>query len=216
MPKHEFAIEVGGPKRIAVSWRGLWKDIEIAFDGKLIGRIESKKELKKGAAFALPDGSELSVKLTTVEIKEELHVLRNGAPLPGSVSDPAQRVKGALGVLYFVAGANIVVGLVAWLGNIEVLQEYGLGFGSIVIGAVYAALAFVVKSKQSRVALVVAMLLFALDAVLAVFTGIEAGRTPPVGGLVARIFLLFPMWNGLGALKELSRAKTEAIIAART
>lgn len=33
MPKQTYALETGGPKRLEVSWKGLYKDLTIALDG---------------------------------------------------------------------------------------------------------------------------------------------------------------------------------------
>jgi hypothetical protein len=39
----------------------------------------------------------------------------NGQPIPGSASDPQTKVKNAYGMVYFVAGLNLVLGLVSFL-----------------------------------------------------------------------------------------------------
>lgn len=204
MPKQMFALEPGGPKRLEVAWNGMFKNVQVTFDGVPVGGFETKKQLQEGGNFTLPDGSQLHVQLQQAGMATELQILRNGAPLPGSASDPEQRVKTAAGMLYFIAGLNAALGLVAELG-VAFLAQIGLGWGSIVVGAVYAGLGYLVKAKRSRVALILAIVLFVLDGVASLIAATHAGGSPPVGGLVARVFLLIPIWKGLSALGELNK-----------
>lgn len=204
MPKQTFALEQGGPKRLEIAWSGMFKNVQVTLDGLPVGSFETKKQLQEGGNFPLPDGSQLHVQLKQAGMATELQVHRNGAPLPGSASDPEQRVKTAAGMLYFIAGLNAVLGLVAELG-VEALAKIGLGWGSIVVGAIYAGLGYLVKAKHSRVALVLAIVLFVLDGVASLIAGAHAGGSPPVGGIVARIFLLIPIFKGLGGLGELKK-----------
>ena len=81
MPKQTFALERGGPKRLEISWKAFWRDIQITLDGKALGGFESKKQLDAGGRFPLPDGTELHVQFKREGIAGELHVLRNGAPV---------------------------------------------------------------------------------------------------------------------------------------
>jgi hypothetical protein len=208
MPKKQFALEPGGPKRVTLSWSGFWKNFEIAFDGTLVGRIETKQQLETGSSFALPDGSQLNVQLKRVAMTQELQVLRNGIPLPGSASEPAERLSAAAGMLYFVAVLNAALGILAGLAQVTFLLSLGLGYASVIVGGIYGGLGYLVKAKRSRPALVVAIVLFALDGLASVFLAVQHGGSPPVGGLVARVFFLMPMWKGLGALTELKSAPT--------
>lgn len=180
----------------------MWKNVQVTLDGALLGSIETKQQLEAGSHFALPDGSQLQVQLKREGIATELQVRRNGEPLPGSTSDPEQRVASAATMLYFIAGLNAALGIMAALG-VEFLARVGLGYTSVVVGAVYAGLAYLVKTKQSRVALLLAIALFVLDGLASIFAATQAGGSPPIGGIVARIFLLIPMWKGVSALAEL-------------
>ena len=63
------------------------------------------------------------------------------------------------------------------------------------------------KLKHSRVALIVAIVLFVLDGLATIVLATQLTGRPPVGGLVARIFLMIPLWKGLAPLKELNARK---------
>lgn len=202
MPKQRFALEEGGEKRLEVSWKGLYKDVTVSLDGNPIGVVPNKKALSAGQAFSLPDGSTIKIQLVRKLMSTELQVLRNGEPLPGSSSDPQTRFKTAYGMVYFVAGLNLVLGLVSFLFNVEFLQQIGIGFGSIIFGLVFLALGFFVQRK-STVALILAIVIFALDGILGIVFAASQGYNPGTGGILVRIFLLIPMVQGVGAIKAL-------------
>jgi len=106
-----------------------------------------------------------------------------------------------------IAALNAGLGLLAVVANVTFLLNLGLGVSSIVAGAIYGGLGYLVKAKHSRVALIIAIALFVLDGLASmVFTAQASGR-PPIGGLIARVFLLIPLWKGLGPLKELNSRK---------
>jgi hypothetical protein len=209
MPTRTFALEKDGPERVQVEWQGNFKDLEVRVDGVLLGSFENAKELKAGQTFPLEDGSRLEVSLKSAALGfPELTLLRNGQPLPGSAADPAQRVGAAAGMIFFVAALNALLGLVAVAFNVQFLQSIGLGIGSLFVGAIYGALGYFVK-QRSVVALGLAVGLFVLDG-LAMLAFQPPGRTPPVGGLVARIFLLIPMIMGFPALQALKAEEDRA------
>jgi hypothetical protein len=105
-------------------------------------------------------------------------------------------------MVYFVAGLNLVLGFVSLLFNVEFLQQIGIGFGSIIFGLVFLVLGFFVQRK-SAVALILTIVVFALDGILGVFLAASQGYNPGIGGIIARIFLLIPMVQGVGAIKTL-------------
>jgi hypothetical protein len=207
MPKLFFALEEGGDKRLELSWKGLYKDVTVSLDGNSVGVIPDQKALSAGQEFRLFDGSTIKVQLVSKLMSTELQILRNGQPLPGSASDPQTKLKGAYLMVYFVAGLNLVLGLVSFLFNVEFLQRIGLGLGSIIFGLVFLVLGFFVQQK-STVALILAIVIFALDGVLGVVLAAFQGYNPGSGGLIARIFLIIPMVQGVGAIKAL-KAKDE-------
>jgi hypothetical protein len=208
MPTKTFPLEKDGPARLEIEWQGNYKDIEVRLDGVLLGAFKDGKELKAGRTFRVEDGSRLEVALKTppLGLVPELSLTRDGAPLPGSAADPAQRVQVAASMVFFIAGLNAVLGLVAAAFNVQFLQSIGLGLGSIVVGAIYGVLGYFVK-RRSMVALGLAVGLFVLDGV-AMLAFAPPGQTPPVGGIVARFFLLVPMAMGFPALRAL-RAEEE-------
>jgi len=202
MPKQSFALEAGGEKRLEISWKGMYKDVTVSLDGNSIGVIPNQKALSAGQEFRLVDSSTIKVQLVNKFMSAELQVFRNGQPIPGSASDPQTKLKNAYGMVYFVAGLNLVLGFISFLFNVEFLQQIGIGFGSILFGLVFLALGFFVQRKSS-VALILAIVIFALDGIVGVFFAASQGYNPGSGGIIARLFLLIPMVQGLGAIKTL-------------
>jgi hypothetical protein len=138
-----------------------------------------------------------------------LNVSRNGKPLSGSADDPATRLKTAAGLVYFVAGLNVVLGLIAVVAESGFLARMGVGWGSVVEGALYGVLGWF-ASRRHTWALVVAVVLFAIDGIVSVAVGVGAGGPPPVGGLIARVFFILPMIRGIPAIAKLKSADSAA------
>lgn len=200
MPKQRFALEEGAEKNVELEWRGRWKDFTVRVEGRELGRLDGEEDLARGGAWKLDDGSLLQVLLDRSGSGYELLLTRNGVPLPGSASDPKARLAQAWGILAFLGGLNLILGGVAELLQNRWLLDMGMGWGSVVFGVVFLALALAVR-KGSRIALIVAIVLFALDALLGVYFVMEAGGRPGIGGIVFRVFLLAALIKAVGAAK---------------
>lgn len=202
MPKQSYALETGGEKRLDISWKGAFKNVDVVLDGQSIGVIPNQKVLSQGQEFPLEDGSTLKVRLNRNLMSTELQVTRDDQPLPGSASDPKTRFKNAYLIVYFIAGLNLLLGLLASVFNVALLQELGIGFGSILLGLVFLVLGFFVQ-RQSSLALILAIVAFIADSLLGVVLSVLQGATPGIAGLLVRVLLLVPMFQGVPAIKAL-------------
>jgi hypothetical protein len=104
MAKRKYALERGGPKRLFLRWRRGFEDFEVTFEGKAL-RLE-RAVLEGGASVTLADGSSLFVQRVkrrwwSVGLRDELHLERNGVPVPGSDEDPRVLGRRAGSVLVF-------------------------------------------------------------------------------------------------------------------
>ncbi|HEY6002395.1 MAG TPA: hypothetical protein VIV57_05925 [Anaeromyxobacter sp.] len=102
MAKRKYALERGGPKRLFVRWRRGFKDFEVAFEGKA-WKLDPAL-LAGGASLTLADGSSLLVQRLkrrwwSIGLRDELHVERDGVPVPGSDGDPRVLGRRAASVL---------------------------------------------------------------------------------------------------------------------
>jgi hypothetical protein len=203
MPKRSFAIEAGAPKRLDISWGGLWRNFIVTFDGRQVGQVETGRQLRKGARFILPDGSQLQAQLVWAGLTE-LRLLRNGVPLPGSATDPEQLVKVAVTIINFAAAVNAGLGICSLFFPVDFLVQPGAsGIPFIVFGVFFGALGYMVDVKRSTLALSIAIALLAADGVGLLLTATDAGQPPSFIGLLSRIIFIFLMVRGLRALRLL-------------
>jgi hypothetical protein len=200
MPKKTYALEKNGPKEIEISWGFAWKDFTVRQNGEIIGTVSSQSELKAGKQFKLKDGSDLQVKLNVGLAKAGLEVLHDNQFLPGSDLDPVKQVNTAFGLLLFIGGLNILVGILLTAFRIPILGEIA-GIGIIAFGLIFTGLAFAVKSR-SLVALYIAIALLIIDAVSTIAIQAEVGRSS-TGWIILRVFFLIYLFRAIKPLKEL-------------
>jgi hypothetical protein len=211
MPKRDFALEPGGLKRLEIEWKAFWKNITIRLDGSPVGTIANQKELASGREFDLPDGSKIKVQLVSGLYGAELRVLRNGQPLPGSDSDPATRLKNAYVIIYFIAGLNLVLGLLAGFLQVEFLQSIGMGWISVLYGLIFLVLGWFVQ-RRSMLALILSIGLYTLDGLVYLYLIFNGGGSPALTSIFMRVILLIPMIQGIGALQSIKKASDQAVI----
>ncbi len=204
MPKRAFAFEEDGEKRLEISWRSRFKfkDITVSLDGAPVGVIPDQKALIAGQEFQLIDHSIIKIQLVRKFESAELHVFRNGQPLPGSALDPQTRLKSAYLIVYFIAAFNILLSLIAILYKSASLQRAGFSFGSIVEGLVYLVLGFFIQRK-SNIALMLAIALFIVDGIFSFYFAALRHANLSGEAIMIRVFFLIPMFQGIGAIKTL-------------
>jgi hypothetical protein len=209
MPSKRYALERGGARRLEIAWQNPWKNMSIRLDGQDLGTIPSRQELLAGRQFALPDSSILKVQLVRRSIDTELHVLRNGRPVPGSYTDPLARYQLAYGVVLGITGAYLGLGMISVLTHSAFLQGIGVDTHSVILGAIFTLLAFYVK-RRSAVGLGAAAVILIADGLAATVFAILGGRAPALLGLVIRGMLVFPMIDGIRAIRELKHEEEMA------
>src|SRR5256885_864288 len=92
--KREFALNRGAPKRLKVTYKWNLANAEVFLDGQKVASFATKADFQRGTTFKLLDGSILSVRfgaVTGAPFLKGVHVVRNGAPVPGSASDPVPK-----------------------------------------------------------------------------------------------------------------------------
>jgi hypothetical protein len=220
MPTARYALERGGEKSLVVSFDGRnWKNTEIRLNDELVGSFPDKKALTAGQAFTLPDDSVLSVQFT----RRMLILLRDGVPVPGSASDPFHVLSTSCQIIYFIAGLNVVLGLIAWTFQSVYLRSLSYGAISIAVGLVLLVLGLLAQ-RRSRVALTGAIGVASLYTAFVLLSGFISGAAVtdaniplrwvglmlqymslPIGLLAGGAVALVAMWRGLGAISQLKR-----------
>jgi hypothetical protein len=211
MPKQSYALEQGGPKRLEVSWKGLYKETTITLDGMQLGMVLDQKALYAGQEYRLMDDSLLKVQLVSGIGGTELRATRNGIPLPGSASNPESRVKTATGIIFFIAGLNLLLGIIALITQSELLANLGIGWYSLVFGGFFLVMGFLVR-KRSKVALILSIVIFSLDALIGIIGSVALGGSPAIAGLIVRVLLIIPMVQGVGAITALKKASVPPVV----
>ncbi|MFY2563123.1 hypothetical protein ACN469_36345 [Corallococcus terminator] len=205
MGSKKLALEAGGPQRLELSWGLFWKKFTVTLDGKVVGTTDGgQSELKKGVDFRLPDGSTLNVQIQSGVLQVDLAVKRDGVPLPGSSTDPEQRIKSAAYLLYFLAGLNTLVGVIALVIPNEALEALGMGIGSVLFGAVTAVLGFFTY-RGTRVAPILAIVLYVGDTLITLMDTVGQGGRPQVFGLIIRVYIVIMLVKAVQAVNELRR-----------
>lgn len=203
----KLALEPGAPKRVELTWGLMHKNFQVLLDGKPIATANGSTELRQGISGLMPDGRTLEVKLVRLLTQEQLTVLVEGRPLPGSSSDPQTQVKSAGYLLYLIAGLSALMGVV------QLTREGGDVAGGV--GTWIAAVAFAVLGyfamKPSFVAIAIGMVLFAADAVFTLLDQLQAGGNPNVFWLLIRVAFLFVLFTGAKAAKTLKEQPAPSI-----
>ena len=199
MSKTLYALEPGGPKRLEVSYTGIWKDFTIRLDEKVIGMIADVEQLKAGQEFTLDDGSTLKVQL-----KLTLYVFRNGQRLLSY--DPAQHLGYTYKIIFIFGAMNILF----WIFGILPHKNHGnLPAGnilSLVLGGLFIVLGFFVV-RRSMIALAIAAGIVAVDLILIPFFPPNLPRLALILGAIFRVLVLLGMIQGFSAIKALRRSR---------
>lgn len=189
---------------MVVAWKAFFANTTVTLDGQPIGGFQTKKEFQQGGQWPLPDGRRLGVQLVQHGLGPVVSITLDGQPLAGSGTHPETQLKAAAGIVFFVGGLTVVLGLLAELAQVEFLQRLGMGWIAVAIGATFLGLGFGVM-KRSMAALIVAVALYSVDILL---TLVAMADRPggPVAGIVVKVFLLIGMCQGFGAIRELEAA----------
>lgn len=197
MKTRTFSLAEGGPPRLRVefnrSFLGNPRDTRVLIDDAPVGQADANGALQA----RLPDGSDLSLRWVKTRHGWELHLLRDGRPVPGSDADPQQRLFRLAKLLYVVAALTVGVSVLSLLAG-----PFGdFGVASAVEGFIIAALGFFI-GRRSRVALTLAIIVFALEIAAEAST---FGSGQGVRGIVIHGFLV---WALLGGFKEIRALRT--------
>lgn len=202
-----FALAEGEPKRLEIESHAFWKNCRIFLDGVEIGRIPDQKALMQGLSYPLPDGSTLTLKLDYKVIFIQFQMERNGVPLPGTMAHPLDKLKSAYILIYIIGGTDFLLGLLAVLLHSEMLRGFGFSWFSMIVGAVFLELGLLTQ-RRSKAALIIAVILYAIDAWLSLMALEMIGGYDSSSLLVHTLFII-PMILGIGAIDKLKKEEKQ-------
>lgn len=199
MPKRSYALESNGPRDLELEWQGAYKTMTVRLREQELATLDHAA-LSEGRDITLPDGTTLHLRLVSSFLSRELHLLRDGVPLPGTAGDPDSVRGEAIGALVFLAVANLTLGLVTSVTRWEPLVRAGLHSGSVATGVVYGVLALLAFKRQGWAYLVGAVL-FGLDSLGSLSWVIWSNHNPNIGAILIRIMTVWYLVRGWRAAK---------------
>jgi hypothetical protein len=211
MALQEFAFDAAGTRRIQVSRQvdqnGDGGFLTILLDGSMIGNVSEQEACRTGRELLGADGSVLKVQV----VKDQVQVLKNGLPLlpvsaattqslkPSIPSKLLNQFRSACGVIFFIGGLNVILGLVLAQSPTALPVPAPAVF---IEGSIYLLLGFFV-ARRSTVALGIAVTLYALDGIASLSQG-------NMSGILLRVFILTVMIRGFSAIQAIRNAERVA------
>ena len=200
MPAQSYILDPDNPKRLDIVYKTFWRGATVCLDGQEIGTVSDKQGLLRGEEFKLPDGSKLKVRLTQSFLGSELHILRNGQPIPGSASHPDTVIKTAYWILFLIAGLNLVFGVIARVLHVNMLGEMGIGDFSLATGVIFLFLGYLVRRHWAP-ALYAGIALYAADTLLGLVLTARSGGAPGMFNIIFRGLVFIPLVQAVGAMR---------------
>ncbi|MBF9236549.1 hypothetical protein I2I05_03990 [Hymenobacter sp. BT683] len=160
----------------------------------------------------MPDGRTFSAQLREDRWPQELELLLDGQPLPGSGTHPQERLKQAWYALLFLGILNIGMGLWTEFGQLTQLQQMGMGWGSVVEGALFVALGWLGYWRRSAVALACSLVLIILSGILLFAAVLMSNQAPSLGGIIMRAFICVVVFRAMKAARQLRAEESAAMM----
>ena len=211
MPSKTFYLDDARTQPLTASWGMFFRNFTVSYAGAALEAINPEAPIVQGRQYRLPDGRIFSARHKQNSYPQEMELLIDGQPVPGSGTHPIERVKQAWYLLLFLGILNIALGVVAEFGHIDVLLQLGLGWGSLVEGVAYVALGYFGYYRTSAPAFTIALVLLALDAAFSITSAISTSQSPAMGGLFMRAFFCMVIFRAIKAARQLRQEQAEAL-----
>lgn len=209
MPAVTYYLDQAKTNPLKFEWKAGWKNFTITNNNHQVGVINDMNELKQGKSFKLASGQTVSAKLNMVlGVIPELELLLDNKPVPGSPTDPVAIVKQGHIALLAIGALNIFLGVLVMTIKIDFLRDLGVGTVTIVIGALFLALGFWGKQKNSEIAFMIGLALMAADIVLSFIAAAESNGSSPTSGIVVKIIICILLYKAAQAAKKLKAEKS--------
>ena len=203
MPTKTFYLDANHTEPLTAKWGLFYRNFTVSHGGTVLAPSNPDATIAQGRQYRLPDGRIFSAQHKQNTYPQELELLIDGQPVPGSGTHPVERIKQAWYILLILGILNIGLGVVAEFGHIEVLLQFGVGWGSIVEGIAYIALGYFGYFRTSVPALTTALVLLVLDAIVSITSAFSTGNSPAFGGLLMRAFFCVAVFRAVQAAQQL-------------
>jgi hypothetical protein len=203
MPSKTFYLNDAQTEVLTAKWGLFFRKFEMLYNGNSLGTVPNLNTQPNGTRYPLPDGRVVTAQLVRNQGIQELQLLVDKQPIPGSATHPLQQLKTAWHTLLVVGVLNIIAGLIADVLQVDVLQQLGIGWGSAVEGVVYVALGWFGHTRRSAPAFIAAFVLLVAEGVAGFAMGASSGHTPGIGSVLVRFFICVMVFRGIKAAKQL-------------
>lgn len=209
MPQRIYFLDSGKKEKLDICWKGFYKNLTVKIDNKELGVFKSKKELREGRAFDINYNKKLKVRLVNeFGIFPCIEILMNGRPVTGTMTDPQKQLTDIFYVILLIAALNFIVGLTWIIFKIKAFEDHGLGLNTIVYGAIFLMMGFIIYKRQSLIALIVVITLLMLDIIYVVAHSAEyAVQSNPWSTITIKILIILYICRGFLAFKRLRQLK---------
>lgn len=209
MPTKTYYLDAARTDAITAKWGFfLYRNFTVHYAGAQLPATNPEAKLAQGRHYRLPDGRNFSAQLKANSYPQELEMLIDGQPVPGSSTHPQERIKQAWYILLVLGVLNMGLGLLTEFGQVEVLRELGLGWGSLVEGVAFVALGWLGYFRRSVPAFTIAFVLLVLDGVVSIGSAVVSDHSPALGGLLMRVLFCLIVFRGMKATRQLREEET--------
>ncbi|SFQ51180.1 hypothetical protein [Hymenobacter arizonensis] len=212
MPSKNFYLNDAQSEVLTAKWGLFFRKFEILYNGDSLGMVPNLNSQPNGTRYPLPDGRVVTAQLVRSQGLQQLQLLIDKQPVPGSATHPIEQLKAAWYTLLVVGVLNVIIGLIADMFQVDFLQQIGVGWGSAVEGVIYLALGWFGHNRRSAPAFTAAFALLVVEGVAGFAMGIGSGNSPGIGGIFLRFFICVMVFRGIKAAKQL-RSEETALLA---
>lgn len=195
MSKKTFALETGAPEELELEWGKDYSNFVVRYQNQECARFSSNKELMSGQDVKITEDITLHFRLVSSLLSRELHILKDGIPLPGSPGSQESQLKESFWTLIVVSVLNVGLGIAVVLTQWEALRRAGLGLTSFILGIVLGSLTVLVLYRRYW-AYLIAVGLFVLESAWGIYHVLNQGLNPNIGAILIRIMIVWTLWRG--------------------
>ncbi|MGI4883552.1 MAG: hypothetical protein ACRYFR_01175 [Janthinobacterium lividum] len=205
MPKKTYYLDEARTEPITVQWGMAYRNFILSYQGEPVAPAEYGPSLTEGYRYDLPGGRRLSAQLMRNAGLQEVELLLNGQPLPGSATHPLERIKQAWYALLLVGVFSTALVVAAQYANIDALAPLHFGWPAVLENLLLVGLGWWGYRRHAAVAFYLALGLLVLDWVVMVVSLTQAGNFGGVGSIFLRFVICVFVFRGAQAAQALKR-----------
>lgn len=195
----------GKTEFIMVKRPGLFKAQEIWLGDECLGKWPANAMLSKRATLTAQDGSKLEIQMSSFP-NIELIIKFNGEIVPGTGAHPETKIKIAYQIMGLLCVLNLVVGAIAIVGDVKILQYLGFGSHNLLVGGILLGFFLWGRKEKKFWPLLLGLIVFAVDAVLMIKLLLHLKINPGPGPLIIRIMIMIFWTKGIAAIYKKNKA----------